>query len=203
MTCQPNVLTFVRVGESHGSGRPILERHVQVQSVTAIQMGRKKPAFMQVTSSRRSCLPFHLVRRPHFPAHRPGAAECVPGPKIEMSMSQDDFIAQMVREGASEATLREVFSLADTIHSVADLKVQLGEPDRTDTWTDELDEKARLFSEKCGLAHERWLKCHIYYERWRPVYLTVFEFEDGSVSWSVAVCPSQPKDSPPVPPKGE
>lgn len=116
-------------------------------------------------------------------------------------MSREDFIAKRVKEGASESTLREVFNLADRIHSVADLKALLGEADRIDTWSDELSERADELRNKTGLPHDKWERCHVYYERWKPAYLTVFEFEGGLVSWSVAVCPTPAKDSPGVPHK--
>ena len=118
-------------------------------------------------------------------------------------MSREDSVASLMREGASESTAREVLDLASRIRSVADLQTLLGAPDRTDIWSEQLNERARAFAERTTLPYEKWEKCHIYYKRWKPVYVMAHEFEDGVVRCSVAVCPSQPKDSPPVPPKGE
>jgi len=116
-------------------------------------------------------------------------------------MSREDSVASLVREGASESTAREVLDLASRIRSVADLQSLLGVPDRSDTWSEHLDERAKVFAERTKLPYEKWEKCHIYYERWKPVYVMAHEFEDGVVRCSVAVCPSQTKDTSGVPHK--
>jgi hypothetical protein len=116
-------------------------------------------------------------------------------------MSREDSVANLVREGAPESTAREVLALASRIRSVADVQMLLGQPDRTDIWTDELDERAKVLSEKRGLPYEKWQKCHIYYERWKPVYIMAHEFDGGVVRCSVAVCPTPAKDSLGVPHK--
>jgi hypothetical protein len=113
-------------------------------------------------------------------------------------MSGEDSIAALVREGAPESTAREVLNLARRIRSVADLQSLLGQPDRTDIWSDELDERARALTEKTKLPYDRWEKCHIYYERWKPVYIMANEFAGGVVRCSVAVCPAPAQDSPGV-----
>src|ERR1051325_6406207 len=104
-------------------------------------------------------------------------------------MSREDSIANLVREGASELTAREVLDLASRIRSVTDMKNLLGKPDRTDTWDEDLDKRAKVLSEKSRLPYEKWQKCHIYYERWKPVYIMANEFEGGVVRCAVAVCP--------------
>jgi len=84
--------------------------------------------------------------------------------------------------------------VAGRIRSVADLHTLLGAPDRTALWTSEFEDNARALAKIDGLHCEEWERCHIYYERWKPVYIMAHEFKDGVVRCSVAVSPSRKND---------
>ena len=103
------------------------------------------------------------------------------------SSDHDDAISHLVRQGAPESVAREVVSIARASNSMEQLRRLIGEPDRTEVWSERLESTSERICDGSATRVARWERCYSYHTRWLPIHFYVYEYRDGSIACAFAV----------------
>ena len=100
-----------------------------------------------------------------------------------------ELFVKLVDQGVPVAIAHDLVALLESVASLRELQEKVGEPDGIEHWD---EATSHGMATAVGVPVERVMRWRVrwdYRRRWFPACVSVFEHEDGHISYAVAVIP--------------